>query len=71
MAGSMNFFVEINAEPVSLANSADLSVYLVEKNKDINFLYSLFIFHFLKNKDMVFYNINYKDSKNKNQIQIF
>lgn len=40
MAGNMNFFVEINAEPVSLANSADLSVYLVEKNKDINFFRS-------------------------------
>jgi len=40
MAGNMNFFVGINAEPVSLANSADLSVYLVEKNKDINFFRS-------------------------------
>ncbi|MEF3692528.1 MAG: peptidoglycan-binding domain-containing protein [Candidatus Moraniibacteriota bacterium] len=40
MAENMNFFVEINAEPVSLVNSADLSVYLVEKNKDINFFRS-------------------------------
>lgn len=40
MAGNMNFFVEINAEPVSTVNSADLAVYLVRKNKDISFFNS-------------------------------
>jgi hypothetical protein len=40
MVGNMSFFVEVNAEPVSTLNSADLSVYLVRKNKGIAFFNS-------------------------------
>lgn len=40
MTGDMNFWVEVNAVPNNINNSTDLQVYLVEKNKTINFFQS-------------------------------
>lgn len=37
MESSASFFIELNATPVSLVNSADLEVYLVEKGKAVTF----------------------------------
>ena len=37
MSASSSFFIEINADPVSSVNSADLDVYLVEKGKVASF----------------------------------
>lgn len=40
MTDDMNFWIEINATPVSTVNSADLLVYLVKKGKNISFFNS-------------------------------
>lgn len=40
MASDMNFWIEINASPVSPINSADLLVYLVKKNTNVSFFNS-------------------------------
>lgn len=40
MSGDMNFWIEVNATPVSLTNSSDLLVYLVNKGHNVNFFNS-------------------------------
>lgn len=40
MESDMSFFVELNIRPRSTANSQNILIYLIEKNKDISFFWS-------------------------------
>ncbi len=53
MTDEMSFFIEFNADPVSTVNSADLEVYLVEKENNIDFFQENWISDATKRVELV------------------